>query len=50
MERSEQEKLVRAPLKVTLGGKEFPIAPLVIKYSGEWRKKSLPLISFLIHY
>jgi len=48
--RTEEEKLVQAPLKVILGGKEYSIAPLVIKYSGEWRKKSLPLITFLIQY
>lgn len=50
MERTEEEKLTQAPLKVILGGKEFKIAPLVIKYSGEWRKKSLPLIQYLIGY
>jgi len=48
--RTEEDKLNRAPLKVELGGKEFEIKPLVIKYSGEWRKKALPLISFLINY
>ena len=50
MERTEEEKLTQAPLMVTLGGNQFKIAPLVIKYSGEWRKKSLPLIAFLIGY
>ena len=49
-ERSEEEKLTQSPLKVILGGKEYKVAPLVIKYSGEWRKKSLPLIAFLIGY
>ncbi len=49
-ERTEEEKLTQAPLKVTLGGVEYKIAPLVIKYSGEWRKNALPLISFLIGY
>lgn len=48
--RSEEDKLIQKPLKVILGGKEYNIAPLVIKYSGEWRKKSLPLIQFLIGY
>ena len=50
MERSEEDKLTQKALKVTLGGKEFKIAPLVIKYSREWRKKSMPLIAFLINY
>ena len=50
MERTEEEKLTQSPLKVILGGKEYKVAPLVIKYSGEWRKKSLPLIAFLIGY
>ena len=49
-ERSEEDKLTQAPLVVTLGGKPFEVAPLVIKYSREWRKKSMPLISFLIGY
>ena len=48
--RSEEDKLTQKPLKVILGGKEYGIAPLVIKYSGEWRKKSMPLIAFLIGY
>ena len=49
-ERSEEDKLTQAPLIVTLGGKPFEVAPLVIKYSREWRKKSLPLIAFLVGY
>ena len=49
-DRTEEEKLTQAPLKVILGGKEFDVAPLVIKYSREWRKKSMPLITFLIQY
>ena len=50
MERSEEDKLTQKALKVTLGGKEFEVAPLVIKYSRDWRKKSMPLITFLIQY
>jgi len=49
-ERSEEDKLTQAPLIVTLGGKPFEVAPLVIKYSREWRKKSMPLITFMINY
>ena len=48
--RSEDDKVTQAELKVTLGSKEYGIAPLVIKYSREWRKKSMPLIAFLINY
>ena len=50
MERSEEDKLTQKALTVTLGGKDFKIAPLVIKYSRDWRKKSMPLITFLIQY
>ena len=49
-ERTEEDKLTQAPLIVTLGGKKYEIAPLVIKYSREWRKTSLPLITYLIMY
>ena len=48
--RTDMQKLTQEPITVTLGGKEYPIAPLVIKYSGEWRKKSMPLIAFLMSY
>ena len=42
--RTEEEKLVRAPIEVILGGKGFRIAPLVIRESREWRKKVVDLI------
>ena len=48
--RTEEDKIVQAGIKVSLGGKEYAIAPLVIKYSGEWRKKALPLIGHLLQY
>jgi len=48
--RTEEDKLTKAPLVVILGGKEHTVAPLVIKYSREWRKTSMPLINFLITY
>ena len=50
MKRTEEDKVVQAGIVVILGGVEYSIAPLVIRYSGEWRKKSIPLISFLIGY
>lgn len=45
MERTEEEKLTQAGFKVILGGKEYSVAPLVIKDSREWRKKVIALIS-----
>ncbi len=50
MERTEDDKVTQGGIKVTLGGKEFEICPLVIKYSKEWRKKSLPLLANLFQY
>ena len=38
--RTEEEKVVRAPIVVILGGNEYNIAPLVIRDSREWRKKA----------
>ncbi len=48
--RTEEEKLTQAPIMVTLGGKGYNIAPLVMKYSREWRKNALPLITYLVEY
>ncbi len=50
MERTENQILGKEGITVILGGKEYEIHPLVIKYSGEWRKKSMPLIGFLMGY
>ena len=50
MERTEEQKLTLAPTIVILGGEEHEIRPLVIRYSGEWRKKSIPLINYLMSY
>ena len=41
MERTEEQKIARAPITVILGGKEYEIVPLVIRDSREWRKKLL---------
>jgi len=49
-ERTEEEKITQAAIKVTLGGREYEIRPLTIRYSSEWRKKSIPLIVFLMRY
>lgn len=50
MERTEDDKVTQSGIKVILGGKEFEIRPLVIRYSREWRKKSLPLLASLFQY
>ncbi len=49
-ERTEEEKVTQSGIQVTLGGKIYTIAPLVIKYSKEWRKEALPLIAHLMKY
>ena len=43
--RTEEEKLVRAPIVVILGGNKYEIAPLVIRDSREWRKKAIALMA-----
>ena len=45
MKRTEEEKLTQAGFKVILGGKEYDVAPLVIRDSREWRKKVIELIA-----
>ena len=44
-ERTEEEKIVQAGVKVILGGQEYEIPPLVIRESREWRKKVISLIA-----
>ena len=39
MERTEEDKIVQSSIKVMLGGKEYEIKPLPIKYSLPWVKK-----------
>ncbi len=50
VDRTEEEKLVQAPLVVILGGKEYEIRPLVIRDSREWRKKVGPWQAALSRY
>lgn len=38
-ERTEEQKLIQEPLKVTLGGRVYEIKPLPVKYSLPWCKK-----------
>lgn len=49
-ERTEEDKITQAGIVVTLGGTEYTIAPLVIKYSRDWRKKAVPLIGDLYRF
>ncbi|GAG91869.1 unnamed protein product [marine sediment metagenome] len=44
-ERTEEQKVAQAPIVVILGGKEYSIAPLVIRDSREWRQKIVALIA-----
>jgi len=44
MPRSEEQKLAQEPAKVIFGGNEYPLRPLVIKESREWRQKVIELI------
>ena len=48
--RTEEEKIVQAGISVILGGKEYSVAPLVIRDSREWRKGVIKLVSSLPKY
>lgn len=37
--RTEEEKILQAPIIVTFGGKDYEVKPLVIKESRAWRQK-----------
>jgi hypothetical protein len=50
MARSDEDKLCKAPIKVVLGGKEFDIAPLVIRDSRVWRGKVTAALGQLPRY
>ena len=47
MERTEEEKVARAPLMVKQGGKEYGIAPLVIRDARIWRQKVVDVMTSL---
>jgi hypothetical protein len=49
-ERTEEDKVLQTGIKVKLGGRDYEIRPLSIKYSSEWRKKSIPLIVHLMRF
>lgn len=48
--RTEEDKLLKAPLVVILGGKEYQIELLVIKDAREWRKKAAKVLSYIPKY
>jgi hypothetical protein len=48
--RSEEDKMLRAPIMVVLGGKEYEVRPLVIAEAREWRKKLAKLFSQVPKY
>jgi hypothetical protein len=50
VERSESEKLMQVPVKVFLGGKEYEIKPLPIKYSVPWVRKVVDLLKVVPRY
>jgi len=50
MERSEEAKILQAPITVTLGGKEHSVKPLVIRDSREWRKRVVKVLAELPQY
>ena len=50
MARTEEQKVARVPIKVILGGKEYKIAPLVIRDSRVWRQKVGPWKAKLAQY
>lgn len=50
MDRTDEDKITQSPIVVTLGGKEYPIRPLVIRESREWRKKLIKAFGQLPKY
>jgi hypothetical protein len=45
MERTETEKVLQTPVKVTLGGQEYFVKPLPVKYALPWCSKVLQCIT-----
>ena len=48
--RTEEQKVFRAPISVTLGGTEYHINPLVIRDAREWRRQFAGVLSKLPAY
>lgn len=47
MERTEEQKLTQSAVVVFFGGREYPIRPLVIRESREWRQKVIKTLGTL---
>ena len=45
--RTEEDKLLKSEITITIGGKEYHIKPLVIREAREWRRKFAKLIGRL---
>lgn len=45
--RTEEDKLLKSEITITIGGKEYHIKPLVIREAREWRRKFAQLIGRL---
>jgi hypothetical protein len=50
MERTEEDKITQAGIKVTLGGKDYKVRPLCILDSKTWRKEVAALLGELPKY
>lgn len=48
--RTEEDKILRSPITVVLGGEEHKVSPLVIRDAREWRKKFAQLLGKLPAY
>lgn len=49
-ERTEEQKIFKSPLIVVFAGKEYEVAPLVIKESRKWRQEVVKLMASLPKY
>lgn len=48
--RNEEQIMFQEPITVRLGGKDYKIKPLVIKFSRPWRRKLSEMLSELPKY
>jgi len=49
-ERTEEQKIVQAPLMLILGGRQYEVKPLVIRDSRAWRAKLAEMLGRLPQY
>ncbi len=50
MQRTEEQKIAQAPLRIVLSGKEYSVKPLVIIDSRAWRAKLAETLGMLPQY